>query len=442
MAIQLENIINSSPLLDVKKPILVGVSGGADSIVLAHLLHKAGFKIAIAHCHFNLRGEDADSDQEFSKQFAEKLKVPFFTVKFETQTYADTRKVSIQMAARNLRYFWFEKICTENDYSQIAVGTHLTDNIETFLFNATKGTGLNGLRGIKPKNNKVVRPLLQVSKAEIYAYAKLEGLDWREDVSNKSIKYHRNKIRHQVLPVLTEINPNLEATFQRNFKRLSRLDSFVQQEVDSVWNSWVKKDKKGFRISISELKSNPFSDVVLTYKLQPLGFNISQIEDLLQAITGQPGGIISSKDYHIYIDRQEVYIQQKRFFSIPNHYLITEFLGEITKPLPLKFKHLHAKEVRFDTGKNSAYFDFETLQFPLTLRKWKDGDRIKPFGMKGSKKVSDLLIDAKIPLHEKENIWVLESNSEICWVVGVRASETFKVTSSTSRVYQLELDSV
>ena len=439
MTVQLENIIVSSNLLDVKKTILVGVSGGADSIVLAHLLHKTGYKIAVAHCHFNLRGKDADDDQEFSKQFAKSINVPFFTVKFETQIYADTRKVSIQMAARNLRYFWFEKICNENNYSQIAVGTHLTDNIETFLFNATKGTGLNGLRGIKPKNEKVIRPLIQVSKAEIYAYAKSEGLKWREDDSNQSIKYHRNKIRHQVLPVLTEINPSLEATFQRNFKRLSRLDSFVQQEVDAVWNSWVKDDRKEFHISISDLKSNSFADVVLTYKLQPLGFNISQIDDLLHAITGQPGAIISSKDYHIYIDREEIFIQQKRFFSIPNQYLITEFLGEITKPLPLIFKDHHAKDFTLEPNKNSAYFDFDTLHFPLTLRKWEKGDRIKPFGMKGSKKVSDLLIDAKIPLHKKEDVWVLLSKNEICWVVGIRASERFKVVANTERVYAIEM---
>jgi tRNA(Ile)-lysidine synthase len=439
MANKLENIVDSSKLLDVEKTILVGVSGGADSIVLAHLLHKTGYNIAVAHCHFNLRGKDADDDQEFSKKFAKKLNVPFFTVKFETQTYADTRKVSIQMAARNLRYFWFEKICNENHYSQIAVGTHLTDNIETFLFNATKGTGLNGLRGIKPKNKKVVRPLLQVTKEDIYTYAKSEGLEWREDVSNQSIKYHRNKIRHKILPVLKEINPNLEATFQRNFKRLSRLDSFVQQEVDALWNSWVKDDNKEFHISISDLKSNSFSDVVLTYKLQPLGFNISQIDDLLHAITGQPGAIISSKDYHIYIDREEIFVQQKRFFSIPNQYLITEFLGEITKPLTLKFKDHHAKDFTPESDKNSAYFDFDTLRFPLTLRKWEKGDRIKPFGMKGSKKVSDLLIDAKIPLHKKEDIWVLLSKNEICWVVGIRSSESFKIVANTERVYSIEL---
>jgi tRNA(Ile)-lysidine synthase len=173
--------------LNTNKPVLVGVSGGADSIVLAHLLQKAGVKIGIAHCHFNLRADDADRDQDFSRQFAEMQGVPFFTVRFETKTYAETRKISIQMAARNLRYFWFEKICKENGFDQIAVGTHLTDNIETYLINSTRGTGLSGLRGIKPVSGRIIRPLLEVTKQDIYDYAKTEKLEWREDLSNQSI---------------------------------------------------------------------------------------------------------------------------------------------------------------------------------------------------------------------------------------------------------------
>ena len=418
---------------------MVGVSGGADSVVLAHLLKKNGFDIGIAHCHFNLRGKDADTDQEFTKQLAKKMDVPFFTIKFETQTYADTRKVSIQMAARNLRYFWFEKLCTEEGFTQIAVGTHLTDNIETFLFNAIKGTGLSGLRGIKPVNGKVVRPLLTVTKEEIYQYANAENLTWREDESNKSIKYHRNKIRHNVLPVLKEINPNLEATFERNFKRLSRVDRFVQNEILLIWKSWIKPDKKGWRIDKSLIQNHEFADVVLTYQLGAFGFNPTQVADLQRAINGQPGSMISSKDYHIYIDRKEVFIQQKRFFAIPDQYQITEFMGEIKKPIHLKFADLHAQKIQFSTGNQAAYLDFDKLIFPLTLRKWKNGDSLKPFGMRGIKKVSDLLIDAKIPLHEKENVWVLESNNEICWVVGIRSSEKFKVTDKTKRVYLVEL---
>ena len=439
MAKSIEALVTNNPYLKKDSHILVGVSGGADSVVLAHILHKKGVTISIAHCHFNLRGKDADADQQFTKELALSLQVPFYTTKFETEVYARTRKVSIQMAARDLRYFWFEKLCKENGLDQIAVGTHLTDRVETFLFNATKGAGLSGLRGIKPLNGKIVRPLLDSNKEEIYTYAKEEGLQWREDDSNQSIKYARNKIRHKVLPVLQEINPNLEATFQRNFETLSRVDAFMEAQVDSIWKEWIVKEEKSIKVSISKIKEAPFADVVLRYQLKPFGFNGSQVHDLLRAIEGQPGGMISSLDYHLYIDRAFVFIQQKRFFSAGNDFRITEFMGEITQPLHLVFEDKHAEEVQIEPHVNKAYFDFDKLKFPLNLRKWKAGDKFTPFGMKGQKKVSDVLIDQKIPKHVKENIWVLESDNEICWVVGVRSSEKFKMESGTSRAYFIEL---
>ncbi|MFT5876298.1 MAG: tRNA(Ile)-lysidine synthase [Salibacteraceae bacterium] len=439
MAKSLETIVLENSYLNKNATLLVGVSGGADSVVLAHILHTLGFSIAIAHCHFNLRGEDADEDQKFTKEWARSLNVPFFTTKFETQIYADTRKVSIQMAARDLRYFWFEKLGKENNFGQIAVGTHLTDNMETFLFNAVKGTGLSGLRGIKPQNGRVVRPLLNVGKEAIYQYAKAKGLSWKEDVSNQSIKYHRNKIRHQVLPVLAEINPNLEATFQRNFEKLSRVDAFVVSQMKAVWESWLIQEDKGLKISIEDIKRYAFSDVVLNYQLKEFGFNSVHVKNLLQAINGQPGAMVSSVDHHIYVDREFVFIQQKRFFTANQDFKVTEFLGEITNPLPLKFQDHHAAGLEITPSPKTVFLDFDKLIFPLNLRLWKEGDRFTPFGMKGKKKVSDLLIDLKIPKHEKQSVWVLESNGEICWVVGLRSSNNFKMDTNTERVYSIKL---
>jgi tRNA(Ile)-lysidine synthase len=439
MTNKVENVFQEFPWPEKVGRILVGVSGGADSVVLVHLLRKFGYEIGIGHCHFNLRGEDADTDQKFVENLAHQLQVPYFTVKFDTQVYATTRKISIQMAARNLRYYWFAKIAKENEFSHIAVGTHLTDNIETFLLNATKGTGLSGLRGIKPINGNILRPLLGVGKTEIYQYAKENGLSWREDLSNQSIKYQRNKIRLEILPILEEINPNLEATFQRNFKRLGRVDAFVQSEVERYWNTWKKEENRTIKIRISDIQSHPFADVVLSYKLGELGFNSTHVEDLLQAINGQPGSVISSKDYHIFIDRSEILIQEKRFTAIPDEYSITEFLGEISQPIALKFVDQPISETRIIPDLKQAYFDFDSLVFPLKLRKWKAGDKLQPFGMKGQKKVSDVLVDVKMPLPEKENVWVLESAGEIIWVVGIRSSEKYKITKSTERVYAVKL---
>lgn len=441
MAISLEKNIRSSTFLRPDTTILVGLSGGADSIVLGYLLHQEGFQIEIAHCHFNLRGESADADQNFSKGFAERLGVPFHTVKFETQEYAEKKGVSIQMAARDLRYNWFEQIRKDRNLDKIAVGTHLTDAIETFIFNATRGAGLSGLRGIKSENGNVIRPLISVSKEEIYAYAKSKGLKWVEDASNESIKYHRNKIRHKVLPILKEINPNMDATFKRNFDRLSRLEAFVENEIDVIWNRWsVEKDDQ-IILSILELQAYEFTDVVLIRKLGDFGFNKSQVEDLMQVLEGSDyvGSMIKGKEYQINVDRSEIFIRPLALKNIEEEYIINDVDEEIDQPIHLKFKELSIEHITWSKAQNVAFFDIDKLAFPLKLRKWRVGDKIKPFGMSGTKKVSDLLIDHKIPLHLKAHIWVLESNAEIVWVVGLRSSQKHKVDSSSLKVCKVEL---
>lgn len=423
------------------KSILVGVSGGADSMALAEILHSAGYTIEIAHCHFNLREIDADSDQAFVQNYATQLGVPFHTIKFETQSYADKNQVSIQMAARSLRYEWFEKIRVERSLDKIAVGTHLTDNIETFLLNSIRGTGLRGLRGIKMENGHIIRPLIQTTKQEIYDYVRSQGLDWVEDQSNKSVKYHRNKIRHDVLPHMKEINPNLEPTFNRNFKRLGRLDAFVEQEVDLVWAAWVNHTDTALEISISKIKAHDFADVVLNRKLDVFGFNPTHVDDLLNTLNTNlfVGKQIKSDQYLMIVDREVIYLNSIEPSVLDQEVLIDQNTSNLQDPLRLEFKRSSRKDLSFKRDHSIAYFDLEKLQFPIKLRRWQKGDRIHPFGMKGVKKVSDLLIDNKIPLHKKDHVWVLESQEEIIWVVGVRASERFKVDTNSKEVYQINI---
>jgi len=425
--------------LCVDNSILIGLSGGVDSIVLSEILFRAGCRIELAHCHFNLRGDAADSDQKFAENYAKKLGVPFHTIVFDTQSYADQHQISIQMAARELRYEWFEKIRAERRLDKIAVGTHLSDNIETFLFNAVRGTGLKGLRGIKQENGNVIRPLIQISKQEIYDFAKTNELDWVEDQSNENVKYHRNKIRQDIVPHLKEINPNVEATFNRNFKRLGRLDAFVEQEVNRIWGTWVKRTGNIMEISISGIRENEFSDVILNRQLDAYGFNTTHVDDLLSIIESEQfvGKVIHSDRYEMRIDRNAIYLKSISEPIRNEGIMIGQDASEIQMPLPLELTKLEREGLNFEKEKSIAYFDIKKLRFPILLRKWAHGDRIHPFGMKGVKKVSDLLIDNKVPMHEKDNIWVLESDGEIIWVVGIRSSERFKVGPDCKDVYRI-----
>lgn len=417
-------------------PVLVGVSAGVDSMVLAHILISQKLPIAIAHCNFKLRGAAAINDEDFVREFADKNQVPFHTISFETSKYAASQKVSIQMAARTLRYKWFDKLCDQNGYEQIAVGTHLTDSIETFIFNATKGTGLAGLRGIKEQNGRVIRPLLKASKQDIYAYADKHKIAFREDLSNAETKYARNKIRHKVLPVLKEINPNLSDTFVRNFSRLQRTETFLNVQLNEAWNTISKTDSKKIIIDKNALSAHAFADLVLQFGLKEFGFTEVQLTDALNSM--RVGAKFESTTHTLLIERQSLIVFKTPKENPVNQYLIREFLGEITHPIHLVFKDDFVHEIAIQKSMYHAYFDFDTLQFPLTLRCWKPGDKMKPFGMHGSKKVSDILTDAKIPAHQKPTTLVLLSNEKIIWVVGVRASKTCSVTSKTKRIYAIE----
>lgn len=421
--------------LKLNEPVLVAVSGGADSVVLANVLHQLGVPMAIAHCNFQLRGAEADKDETLVKQLATNLGCEFHVIRFNTTNYAQTRKVSIQMAARDLRYKWFDKLCHQHGYAQIVVGTHLTDSIETFLFNAAKGTGIAGLRGIKGLNQKVVRPFIRVTKQEIYAYANTHQLAYREDASNAEIKYARNKIRHKVLPVLQEINPDLEHTFARNFERLQRTENYLHAKLQADWEQLAHWHEEELIIHTQSVKQMPFVREVLNYGLQEFGFTDTQIANV---ITAQTGAVFTSKMYTLTV-QQNQWVMLKTPDEVATGVVhIREFLGEITQPVHLVFKDDFVHQVTIDKNPKHAFFDFDALTFPLVLRPWKAGDVIQPFGMKGTKKVSDIINEAKIPLPKKPLVYVLESNRTIIWVVGLRAANTFKVTPKTQRIYAIE----
>ena len=429
--------INKHKLCTLTDSVLVAVSGGKDSMALLHLFQTAKFTIKVAHCNFQLRGKESDLDEEFVKQYCLENKVDCFIKKFETKEYAQSHKVSIEMAARDLRYSWFRELSLVQNCTIIATGHHLNDTIETLFLNFTKGLGPNGLKGIPFKSDTIIRPLLFADSFQISQYLSSNNLKWREDFSNQENEFQRNKIRNQVIPTLKEINPGLEKTMAVNLHRFydlaeifnETLKQFVKEAVFEEENQWVIKPQKW-------LNSKGFH-LILEEFLKPFGFNYQQVTDLL-AIK-ESGKQMLSQSHTIQVGREKWYLKslvsnhgEKDFsFEAIGTYLIDnkEWKLELFEKIPSQ------EELK---NKNTCYVPFDKVIWPLKLRKWKEGDSFFPFGMKGKKKVSDLLIDLKLEPIEKQNQQILADQNDIIWVVGLRSSEKFRIDKSCLKFLKIE----
>ncbi len=422
-----------------KKKVLLAVSGGMDSVVMCNLFQEAKFPFAIVHCNFQLRGKESDGDEEFVKNIAKKYSVEVFIKRFETKKYAAEKSISIQLAARELRYNWFEELRKERVFNLIATAHHLNDNIETILFNLTKGTGIRGLRGIPVRQGNIIRPLLFASREEIENYQREKNLEYREDSSNADDKYTRNKIRHNIIPLLKEINPSLENTFAEKIEIFSQLETMYDKEIKKASVQLFLQRKNDIYIPILKLKKTKNPSSVLFEYLKDFGFNADQIEDMLASVDEEAGKQFLSSQARI--------IKDRRFFiltKLADKDFSIQFIQENDAELKLGDKLLvitpTTAPVKITADKSSAYLDKSKLEFPLIARKWKQGDYFYPFGMKmKKKKLKKFFTDEKVTLHEKENIWVIESNKKIVWVVGYRMDERFKVTEKTKEVLKLQL---
>ena len=425
--------------------ILLTVSGGIDSIVMCELFHQAGLKFGIAHCNFQLRGEESDTDELFVEELAEKYDVQFHSVSFNTAAYAKKNKLSIQLAARKLRYDWFEEIRSQFDYNYIATAHHQDDSIETFFINLIRGTGIAGLHGILPKQNSIIRPLLFTNKKEIELFAKKNKLKFREDSSNASDKYVRNKIRHQLIPLLKELNPNIHQTIADDIQRLSETEKVYKKEITNKHSKIITEDKNGTRISIKALKKlNPIAPYLFEF-LYPLGFNSSTTDEIIESLNKQSGKQFFSATHRLIKDRDFLFIESRnktkesRQLKDSTHLITKSQKKLITEDLKLNFKSvLKTANYPLHTTSESTNIDFDTLQFPLEIRKWFKGDVFYPLGMNRKKKLSDFFIDKKLSIPEKENCWVLTSNKEIVWVIGYRLDNRYKVTDTTKKIYFVE----
>jgi tRNA(Ile)-lysidine synthase len=433
--------INQNGLLKKGDRVLLAISGGMDSMVMAELFSWSDFNFAMAHCNFQLRGKDADEDEAFVKKQASRLQVDFFSQKFNTAAYAAQEKSSIQMAARKLRYQWLEKTREQHGFHAVGTAHHFDDSVETLFINILRGTGVSGLKGIPKKNNKVIRPLLFTTREKIMEYVKQFNVSYREDASNLENKYLRNKLRHQLIPLLHDLNPYLDDNFQQFFDRMEITEAFYHKAIEHEKKAILRFYENEIQILISPLLKQPFAATILYEILKDYGFNPSQSLDIYNSLHAQPGKSFMSGSHNLVRDRNALIIFPERSSDILPEYSIQEDLNHLDCGTFIFRFYSGIIDNEFVMPKNPKTLaaDMNKLHFPLTLRKWQPGDKLIPLGMKGHKKVSDLLIDNKIPFHKKKDVMVLLSDNEIIWVAGVHASEVFKITNQTTNYFMAEI---
>lgn len=431
--------IEQERLFSRRDKIAVGVSGGADSVALLALLCELGYDCVALHCNFHLRGEESMRDERFVKQWVESLNIEYRKVDFETEKYAAEQKISIEMAARELRYEWFREQKQQLGAKYIAIAHHADDVAETFLINMTRGSGIHGLTGIKPKNGDIVRPLLCVSRKEITQYLIDKELKHVEDSTNQESIYVRNKFRNNIIPLLQSINPSFKTSLIQTISNLKNTEDFLNGKLASVRAEVMSQDQKGvWRISIEKLRREGNAQFLLFELLQPFGFSSSTVQNIADGLEGESGKVYSSHDYTLQKDR-ETLILFKRDDCEERTFEITEGETWIDLPMKLRISVESPKNCTIDKSKNCCYSDYGKLKFPLKIRKWQQGDCFVPFGMKGRKKVSDYFIDNRIPLYQKMQTWILLSDNQIVWVMGERSDNRFRISDETEKILKIEI---
>ncbi|MEM8522043.1 tRNA lysidine(34) synthetase TilS [Flavobacterium sp. PL12] len=418
------------------KKLLLATSGGIDSMVMLSLFQQLDYEIAIAHCNFQLRGVDSFSDQNFVKDYATENDIPVFITQFDTTAFAEDYKVSTQVAARELRYNWFYELAETEDYDYILTAHHADDNLETFLINLSRGTGLDGLTGIPEQNEKVVRPLLAFSQKELEDYAELHKIQWREDSSNSSDKYLRNKIRHHLVPMLKELNPNFLSSFITTQSYLQDAKDMVEDATIMVYQQVASQEDDKITFDLKKLLKLPNYKSYLYQWLNEFGF--SAWEDIYDLVNSQSGKFVYAPEYRLLKDRETLILSPFDYVNKKEEFLITADQKVVNVPLNMTFSPAAERTI---VSNKTIFVDSDILDYPLVLRRWNEGDQFQPFGMDGkSKKLSKFFKDEKLSLLEKEKTWLLCSNDNIVWVIGLRQDERFKIKNTTKNIIKIELD--
>lgn len=417
------------------KKLFLAVSGGLDSMVLLHLLKQLPYEIAVLHCNFQLRGLESFGDQNFIQEYCDTNKIPVFITQFDTKAFAKDYKLSTQVAARELRYSWFYELLETENFDYILTAHHADDNLETFIINLARGTGLDGLTGIPEENDKIIRPLLPFSREEILKYAEENNIQWREDSSNASNKYLRNKIRHDLVPILKEINPNFLNAFQKTQSFLQEAQVMVEDASIMIYQQVAKEMEDDIHFDLVQLKKLPNYKSYLYQWLNEFGF--VAWNDIYDLVDGQSGKQVFAAEFRLLKNRNTLILSPILEKDENEEYIINETDTDVN--FPLKLRLCQVDDITIDSNK-AIFVAVEKIRFPLILRKWNEGDLFYPFGMQGkSKKVSKLFKDEKLSLLEKEKTWILCSDNQIVWVVGIRQDERFKIENTTTKILKIEL---
>ena len=413
--------------------ILLAVSGGIDSVVMLDIFIKAKYNIAAAHCNFQLRGKESDGDEAFVENLCSKAGVKLYKTRFMTAEYATDKGVSIQMAARDLRFEWLAKIKEEENFDLVATGHNLNDSIETILINLTRGTGINGLTGISPRSGYTIRPILFATRQMIREYAINNNIAYREDSTNIQTKYTRNKIRHNVIPVLEQINPSVLHSIDDASEYLKSAYIIYEQAIASKRQEIIEYSGKTVSVKTSELRLLKPAETWVYELFKDWNFGKQQVGDIIQLINADTGKQLFSNSHILTKDRDRIIITPLN--TEEGKVITINSADDLRNNVIIEsYKILPRKNLNISNDPAYAYLDANLIQYPLTIRRWKEGDYFYPLGMQGRKKISDLLIDMKMPLPEKDNIYILEMNGKIIWIIGLRIDDRFKVTESTVEV--------
>ena len=422
-----QKFIEEKKLFNLQDKILVALSGGADSVALLRVLLSLGYTCECAHCNFHLRGLESDRDEAFVRQLCEKQGIPLHVTHFDTSAYAKEHYISIEMAARELRYEWFEHIRKEIGASAIAVAHHRDDSVETFLLNLMRGAGINGLKGIPVKNGLIVRPLLSVSREDILDYLQAIHQDFVTDSTNMEDEYMRNKIRLNIIPVMKEVNPSIMETIQETTFRFSEISNIYRQDrTEAIARKVISTSPDMFRISLADVLEDLAPLSLLHEVLFPKGFNASQIQDIYRSLSSsQSGKLFFSTEWEVLRDREYIWIKKKA----PAQSIPEIKMDEVNR----------TPSFVIPRDKHIACLDADKIKHPLTIRKWERGDKFVPLGMKGKKNVSDYLTDKKFSLFQKENQYVVCCGDDIVWLVNERTDHRYRITESTQRIMLIQI---